>query len=587
MEDIHKKTVQQETNGQAKPPADEDYIEELKAQAKAHREGKKKSPYKIDPLAPYKGVFRRYFQIQRHVLGLLFGGVVAFVNALPRERKKGLRSMWSRFWAFIIRPFLLKDVRNETFPVQLRKRLEYLGPTYIKLGQILALREDVLPKTVTKELTNLLDRLPEVPYEVMEELISYNLDRPLDDVFLFIDPEPLGSASIAQTHVARTIDGEKVVLKVVKPGIRDTILTDINLLKLLGYFLEIIIPQYQPRLLIDEFCRYTAKEVDLVNEADNAETFAVNFADSPDIVFPKIYRNYSNENMMVMELLDGFKPGDPRTNELTQDEREKLIDNGASGIIRMLYKDGFFHADLHPGNLMILKNGKVGFIDLGMVGRFEEKTRRQMLYYFHALVVGDIDGAARYLTAMARIGKGGNIHQFRRSVTDLLRRFYQQGQHGNFSMGKMIIQSLGIGARHRVFFPVEMTLMVKALVTFEGVGLLLNPKLSVPEVSRYHINKIFEEQFSLQNLSKELVRGVPELVDMIVRLPKITADGLRYFEEVVNERTNEKPLEGLQSSVLAGACIVGGVITVVLSGPWFLWMILFSVAILLVLFGKS
>ncbi len=574
------------SNGQERRVQDDAYIRELKKQAQMHREGREKSPYKIDPLAPYKGVFRRFFLINRHVIGLLLGGLIAFRNSMPKERKKGLRSFWVRFLALLFTPFVKKSLRSEPFPVQLRRRLELLGPTYIKLGQILALREDILPRIVTEELKNLLDRLPEVPFDVMEELIRFNLDRPLEEVFTYIDPDPLGSASIGQTHVASLHSGEKVVIKVVKPGIRDTILTDINLLKLLGYFLEIIIPQYQPNRLIDEFCSFTAREVDLVNEADNAETFQVNFAEYEGVVFPKIYRDYSNENMMVMELLEGFKPGDSRMEYLSEKNKKKIIYNGAAGIIRMLYKDGFFHADLHPGNLFIMPGGKVGFIDLGMVGRFEEKTRRQMLYYFHALVNGDIEGAARYLSAMASVGKGGNLQQFRRGVTDLLRRFFQQAKSGRFSMGKMIVESLGIGARHRVFFPVEMTLMVKALITFESVGQMLDPKLDVPEVSREHISKIFEEQFSVKALTTELVRGAPEFIDMAVRLPKILADGMRHMDEQFNNRRNENPLEGLKSAVLAGACIVGGVIAVVLNGPVLLWVTLFIIGLFFYLFGE-
>lgn len=567
------------------PVQDDEYIEELKKQAQMHREGRKKSPYKIDPLAPYKGVFRRFFLINRHVIGLLLGGLIAYRNSMPRDRKKGLRSFWVRFFSLLFTPFVKKELRNAPFPVQLRKRLEMLGPTYIKLGQILALREDILPRIVTEELKNLLDRLPEVPFEVMEELIRFNLEQKLEDVFTYIDPDPLGSASIGQTHVAGLFTGEKVVIKVVKPGIRDTILTDINLLKLLGYFLEIIIPQYQPNRLIDEFCSFTAKEVDLVNEADNAETFQVNFTDYPGVVFPKIYREFSNENMMVMELLEGFKPGDSKMEYLTDKEKQQLLYNGAAGIIRMLYKDGFFHADLHPGNLFIMKGGKVGFIDLGMVGRFEEQTRRQMLYYFHALVNGDIEGAARYLTAMATLGKGGNLQQFRRGVTDLLRRYFQQAKTGRFSMGKMIVESLGIGARHRVFFPVEMTLMVKALVTFESVGGMLDPKIDVPDLSREHIARIFEEQFSVRALTREFVRGAPEFIDVAVRLPKIFADFMRQLDENMNNPHTDNPLEGLKSAVLAGACIVGGVIAVVLNGPVVLWVVLFLLGFLLYLFG--
>ncbi|MCC5934079.1 MAG: AarF/ABC1/UbiB kinase family protein [Candidatus Cyclonatronum sp.] len=583
---ILNKKQQHTENGSSPADPDEAYIEELKRQAKQHREGRKKSPYKIDPLAPYKGVIPRFFLINRHVIGLLLGGLLAFRNSLPRDRKRGLRSFWLRFFSLLVTPFVKKDLRNQEFPVQLRRRLEMLGPTYIKLGQVLSLREDILPKIITEELKNLLDRLPEVPFEVMEELIRYNLSEPLEQVFTYIDPDALGSASIGQTHVAGLFNGEKVVIKVVKPGIRDTILTDINLLKMLGYFLELIIPQYQPNRLIEEFCSFTAKEVDLVNEADNADTFAVNFADFPDVVFPKIYREYSNENMLVMELLEGFKPGDSRMEYLTDTNRQKLIYNGAAGIIRMLFKDGFFHADLHPGNLFILPEGKVGFIDLGMVGRFEEKTRRQMLYYFHALVSGDIEGAARYLSAMASVGKGGSLQAFRRGVSDLLRRFFQQTKSGRFSMGKLIVESLGIGARHRVFFPVEMTLMVKALITFESVGQMLDPKMDVTEVSEGHVARIFEEQFSVKALTRELMRGAPEFIDMAVRLPKIFADGMRQLDYNLNNPRNENPLEGLKSAIITGSCIVGGVIAIVMNGPIILWLLLFGVGFLFYLFGK-
>jgi len=564
---------------------DDAYIEELKKQARMHREGRGKSPYKIDPLAPYKGVVPRFFLINRHVIGLILGGLLAYRNSLPKDRKRGIRSFWVRFLSLLCTPFVKKEIRNLPFPVQLRRRLEMLGPTYIKLGQILSLREDILPRIVTSELKNLLERLPEVPYEVMQELIRYNLDRPLEEVFTYIDPDPLASASIGQTHVAGLVSGEKVVIKVVKPGIRDTILTDINLLKLLGYFLEIIIPQYQPNRLIEEFCNFTAKEVDLVNEADNAETFHVNFANHPGVVFPHIYRSFSNENMLVMELLEGYKPGDPKMEFLTETNRQKLIYNGASGIIWMLYRDGFFHADLHPGNLFILPDGKVGFIDLGMVGRFEEKTRRQMLYYFHALVNGDIEGSAKYLSAMASVGKGGNLPQFRRGVTDLLRRFFQQSKSGQFSMGKMIVESLGIGARHRVFFPVEMTLMVKALITFESVGKMIDKNLDVAAVSKQHVEKIFEDQFSIRALTRELIRGAPEFIDVAVRLPQIFSDGMRRLDEDINNPPTENQFEGLKSSILTAACIISGVLAVVMHGPWPLWVALFTVALLSYLFG--
>ncbi len=542
----------------------------------------------FNPLAPYKSIARRLLLIHRHVTGLFMGGIIAYVASLSKERKKGLRSFPSRFTAFLVRPFVKRELRNLPFPVQLRRRLEFLGPTYIKLGQILSLRQDILPKNITDELKNLLYNLPQVPFESIRAIIEINLRGKLEDFFILVDEEPLGSASIAQTHRAVTLDGKNVVLKVIKPGIRDTVETDIILLRWLGHFLNWIIPQYQPKRLIREFGAYTIKEVDLENEADNAEIFKANFRDLDYIRFPEIYRDYSTQDVLCMEFMDGIPPDSGDLANAPDDRKNKILDRGAEAIIRMLYKDGFFHADLHPGNLMIMEGDKIGFIDLGMVGRFQDRTRRRMLYYFHALVSGDIEGATRNLLAMARIGKNGNPEGFRRSVTDLLRRFYQHASYGDFSLGQLIINSLAIGGRHRVFFPVEMTLMTKALVTYEGVGKMLNPKIDIPELSRRHAFNIFQDQFHPASIARELWRGTPELIDVLMRLPRITADSLNQLEETLTDRSpRPDSIQGLGGSIMSGAFVLAGTLAVVQGGPWPLWSLLFLIGSLFYLFNRQ
>jgi ubiquinone biosynthesis protein len=550
---------------------------------------KKPGPvFTFNPLRPYRGLVRRFFVVYGHVLGLLAGGTVAYVRALPRERRRGLRSWFSRLSASLFWPFLDKELRRLPFPQQLRRRLEILGPTYIKLGQVLAIREDLLPRAVTQELQNLFDRLPAIPTAQVREIIAESLDRPLNTVFTEIDPEPLGSASIAQAHLATTLQGERVVVKVIKPGIRELIEVDLSLLEIVGHFLQWVIPRYQPRQIIGEFSAYTRKEVDYTYEADHAETFAANFREMPDVVFPRIYRRLSSRDVLTMEFMDGFKPGSARTAQLTPEERDRVVDLGAGSIIRMLYRDGFFHADLHAGNLMILPGPRirVGFIDLGMVGRFEDRTRRRMLYYFHALVGGDVEGATRYLADMATVARGGDIAGFKRAVADLSRRFVVQSATGDFSIAGLILSSVGLGVRYRVFFPVEMTLMVKALVTFEGVGRMLDPALDVAGVSRKHVARIFQRQFNPRLLLRQVLRGSPEMVDLAVRLPQFTSSAFNAAEEAIANRAAGNPLAGLRSSILAAACIVGGVIGVVQHAPPALWGGMFLLAALLALFGK-
>lgn len=545
-------------------------------------------PFVFDPLRPYRGVVRRFFVVSRHTAGLLAGGAAAYVRALPRERRHGLKSWFPRLTASLVWPFLDRDIRRLPFPQQLRRRLEILGPTYIKLGQIMAIREDLLPRSITTELQNLFDRLPAIPFTQVREIIERSLGRPLHQLFAAVTETPLGSASIAQAHAAVTLDGDDVVVKVIKPGVAEMIESDLTLLSIVGRFLQWVLPRYQPRRIIGEFSAYTRREVDYTYEADNAETFAANFRDTPEVSFPTIHRALSSPSVLTMEFIHGFRPGSPATARLTPEQRERVIDLGAQSIVRMLYRDGFFHADLHAGNLMIIAGNepRIGFIDLGMVGRFEERTRRMMLYYFHALVSGDAEGATRYLVDMATVGKGGDPQGFRRAVADLARRFNSLASRGEISIAQLILESVGLGGRYRVFFPVEMTLMVKALVTFEGVGRTLDPALDVAAVSRKHVARIFQQQFDPRLLARQILRGSPELVDMAVRLPQLLSAGFKFADEALNDRRPQNPLAGIKGAVLAAACIVGGVLAVIQHASPFLWAGMFVLAVVLAVFGK-
>ncbi|MBI4911878.1 MAG: AarF/ABC1/UbiB kinase family protein [Acidobacteria bacterium] len=528
-----------------------------------------------------QGLLRRLLVTYRHFLGLLFGGLAAQL----RERREdgGLRGgryvlLW--FAALPGRIFVDRDLRGQPFAVQLRRRLERLGPTYIKLGQILSLREDLLPLAITSELKHLLNRLPVVPLQVLSQIIEKDLKRPVEEMFLHIEPVPLGSASIGQTHRATTIHGERVILKVVKPGIRQTLERDARLLKLLGAIAQVIIPRFMPRQLVNEFCTYTLREVDLRLEAENAETFSDHFNDVPDVVFPKIYREFSGRNVLCMEFFDGLSPDSPEARELPEEQRRRLTDLGAMSIIRMLYRDGFFHADLHPGNLIILPGPKVGFIDLGMVGRLDEDLRKALLYYYFALVMGDGENAARYLTAIAIPGPGANPNGFRRDAVDIAARWKRASNFKEFSLGQLILQSLSKGAGHNMYFPVEMVLMVKALVTFEGVGNVLLPGFDVAEVSKRHIRSLFIHQFSPMRFFTEGMRGVPDMVDAMAKMPLLVTDGLRVLEKFARQPP-ESPLSGLRGTLIAGSCLVAGAVAMGFRAHWLVWSGLFAIAFVL------
>src|SRR3954447_14403065 len=537
--------------------------------------------FEMLPDVPPQGLVRRFITTQRHLIALAFGALVAHARAgkaLGSGRRLRLLFWLERLLAALVRPFLDKQIVSRPFPVQLRRRLEILGPTYIKLGQVLALRQDILPASITDELKNLLDRLPVVPFDRYLRIIEADVGRPIGEMYSWVDPIPTGSASIAQIHRATTQEGDSVIIKVVKPGIRETLNRDAILLRVLGSILQLFLPRYRPSQLIREFVEYTRREVDLRREADNAESFTANFHDLPGVVFPKIYRQYSSRGVLCMEFLKGYKPGAPETQTLSDEDRDRLVDLGAASIIRMLFKDGFFHADLHPGNLLILPGPRMGFIDLGMVGRFDSDLRRTFLYYYYTLVMGDAEGAARYLGAIAQPGPGADPVGFRREVTEILLRWNRSSSFREFSLAQLIMRCVNLGAQHNLFFPVEMVLMVKALVTFEGVGQILKPGLDVAAVSQEHANAIFRDQFRPQHLLKEVMRAGPQVLEAIAKAPALITEGLRLLERTTRQSPSN-PLAGIRGTLFGGFCMVAGAVLAGARGPWPVWAVLFAVGI--------
>lgn len=525
-----------------------------------------------------QGHVRRFLVTTRHLYGLAVGGLDAHLR--QRDEHGWLGYAVLRTVCRVAGLFVNRKLRKEPFAIQLRRRLELLGPTYIKLGQVLSLREDLLPGSITDELKKLLDHLPAVPYPRFIEVVEKALGRPVEEVFAHVKSTPLGSASIGQTHLATTLGGEQMILKIVKPGIGRTIRRDARLLKMFAGVLQLFLGRYQPRRVVREFCDYTLREVDLRREADNARTFASSFEGQPEIVFPKVYREYSSANLLCMEFLDGIKPTDPKARALRLVDRQRLVDLGAEAIIRMLYRDGFFHADLHPANLIILPGPKVGFIDLGMVGRFDADLKRILLYYYYCLVLGHAENAAHYLTALAETGPGSDPAGFRRDVEDICRQWSRSATFKDFSLGKLIMRCVAQGARHHVYFPVEMVLMAKAIVTFEAVGHLLLPDFDVAQASRKHVTRVTLERFGPIRLAQESLTTLPELVDALAKTPKLITEGLQLVEQAAR-RPAENPFAGVRATLFGGACLIAGAVLAGFGGPWPIWVALFIAGILL------
>jgi ubiquinone biosynthesis protein len=475
-------------------------------------------------------------------------------------------------------PFLDKQITKQPFPVQVRMRLEAMGPTYIKLGQILSLRQDILPKSITDELQNLLDRLPVVTFARFQELVEADLRRPLSECFATVYPIPLGSASLAQTHRAVLWTGEDVVLKVIKPAVRETIQRDVTLMRLTGRILQFFLARYQPQRIINEFCTYTLGEIDLRFEADNAETFIANFKDNPEIRFPHVYREFSGRDVLCMEFFEGSKPSVAEAAKLTSAERTRILNAGLNSIVQMIFHDGFFHADLHPGNMIIFADLRMGFIDLGMVGRLDEATRKGMLYYFYSLVMGDPENAARILTTIAVPGRKSDLNGLRRELTDLNRRWSSATQFHRFSVAQLVLQSINVAGRYWVYYPEEIILMTKALVTIEGMVNLLEPNLELTTLAREPIQQVIRTELSPDNLWRKSLINAPEFLEILANAPMIMA---HLLQQIDRQRLAPlpDPFPGLKEIVLASSFLVAVALLVVAGVPWPIWIILLFFAL--------
>jgi ubiquinone biosynthesis protein len=532
-----------------------------------------------------EGLVPRFFVTFRHVLGLIFGYTYTFIQQ-QKQQGKG----WSvgvlllRIPLLIAWPFLNRKLIKQPFPVQFRRRLEMLGPTYIKLGQILSLREDLLPKPITDELKNLLDRLPAVSFSRYIELLEESLKRPVGSMFPLIDPVPLGSASLAQTHRARLVTGEDVVLKVLKPNVRQMVINDTRWMRLVGRFAQLFVARYQPRRLISEFSRYTVLEVDLRNEADNAEIFTANFVDEPDIKFPQIYREFSSRDVLCMEFFRGHKPDADLVSWMPTEQLDNVVALGMRATIEMIFRDGFFHADLHPGNLVVFDDASVGFIDLGMVGRFDSDMQKRMLSYLYSLVMGEPASAARYLVALLIADRKSDPDGFRRAVEDLNRRWLRNPNFDEFSMAQLILQSVALAGHYRIQYPGEIILMVKALITLEGVGNVLAPGINVADAARKDVQRILLKQLNLVKFFKDSLLVLPDVLDILNRSPLVISEGLQFLEYQLKS-PSEGALYGLRGTLFASFCLIAGAVVVATDGPALLWGFLFFSAFSIAGFG--
>jgi ubiquinone biosynthesis protein len=405
---------------------------------------------------------------------------------------------------------------------QVRLALEDLGTTFIKLGQILSTREDLLPPAYIAELSKLRDQVPPVPTESILAVIEQSFDKPVEALYKSFDHEPLAAASIGQVHAAVLHTGESVVVKVQKPGISAQVEEDLAILQQIARFAQRRAPlaeAYDLVALIDEFGRTLRSELDYLREGRNADQFRANFSHSRDIVIPRVYWELTSPRVITEERIKGIKFDDIAAIDAAGIDRKLLARRSARIIFRQIFDHRFYHADPHPGNFTVLPDARIGVFDFGMVGRIDNVTHDALLALAAGVVRQDAGDVVDGLAVLNVVKHGADRNGLRRDVQHLLDRYLGMSL-AEFRFDVVINDVMTIIRRRQLQLPPELSLLMKTLAMEEGVGRRIDPDLKPVEIAAPFIRRAIIDQWLPSSWIPELIASGDDLRRLLKNLPK-------------------------------------------------------------------
>ncbi|HSL41590.1 MAG TPA: AarF/UbiB family protein [Desulforhopalus sp.] len=445
-------------------------------------------------------------------------------------------------------------------PVRVRMVLEELGPTFVKFGQILSTRPDLIPLEWTQELKKLQDRCQQVPFSAIHQVLALEFPGRLELLFSTIEEIPLAAASLAQVHRATLIDGTTVVIKVLRPGARALIEEDMALVETLAQILEQYFSDlgYSPTAVAKEFSREIQKEINLVLEGQSTERLRRYFEDDANISFPKVYWSATTRNVLTMEEIKGRLLASVAPDELSGRERRTIVANGTDAVFKQCLRFGFFHADPHPGNIFLLPEGKLCFIDCGMTGQLDRKTTDQLINLVSGVVQGDIDRLCRVvieLTAVDPVVTDGR--DFRMELRNLAEQFRNTDlQHLNIT--GLLSDFFGMLQRYRIQCPSDLLLLTKALTTIEGVAAHFDPTFDVLAHVEPQIEEIVQKRHSMQEIRRRMFKTLTNSLELMEKLP---SDLQRFLDHARHSRftlnLELKRIEHLSERIDSSSRIMG------------------------------
>jgi ubiquinone biosynthesis protein len=447
-----------------------------------------------------------------------------------------------------------------------RETLAELGPTFIKLGQILSSRPDILPPDFIAELSHLQDRAAPMPVSTVFKLIESGLGRPAGELFSFVDSEPMASASIAQVHRARLQTGEEVVVKVQRPGIEEQIRSDTDLLFYLARFLEGVIEEtgiYTPTGIVTEFRNAMLLELDFENEARNIDEFARNHADRAYVAIPKLYRDLSSRTVITLEELKGVKLKTVlESAESPGIDRKQLARNLLEASFHQLFIDGLFHGDPHPGNVIVLEGNRIGLLDFGLVGRMSKQMQETIVLLVLAISLRDPDTVARQLYKVGIPDQRINLQEFRHEIHDILER-YLGLKLSEVDSGVLMSELVDLAMKYRIKVPKEYAVLSKAAATTEGIVRQLDPELDVSQAALPYAKQLLVDRYNPASLSGGLLRLVLQLQGFLQDTPQQLSQILMDLEGgKFNVTVRNEDLARLNTSLKAlGLLLFAGMIS--------------------------
>ncbi len=409
-------------------------------------------------------------------------------------------------------------------PVRFRKVLEELGGSFIKLGQLLSLRPDLVPNEYCEELTKLQDTVKPMSFGTVKAIIESELKQPIETVFRKLEKTPIGSASIAQVHEAVLKDGRRVAVKVQRPNLKTTFETDIDLMyKLAGIFENhSSLKNLSPTRIVREFEEYTKKELIFTNEATNINICYENFKNVKDIKIPKVYFEYCTEKIIVMEFVDGLKLSQFRKGgNLTN--RKKVAKTIIAAYFKQTLEDAFFHADLHPGNLLVLENNKVALLDFGIFGAWDDHLKEAALDFLIALVQDDSTNTAKIIFKMCNVSEESQSFPEFRNEAEAIIGGWKTKKLKDYLFSSMLVRVVGICSKYELKIPPNLVLFAKGLLTIEGTCVGLYPEMNFINEIKPHVIRIIKKRKSPYSLVQRFLKATEHWEKFAEELPSKTA----------------------------------------------------------------